>query len=167
MRSKSSKRLIYLACIGSLSLMSGCATQAAAPAASPAPAPAQQQAKAAPDTSKPTMPVNAEKVVPVKVKKAESESPKPGSVAAIIDKMNKSRWTLYWRKNGHYTFTVGTTMDADYKPGVGLTVKAMEGDKHVTCTFDKTNKLVNEAKKPGIADTCSKVLLTLDSDLDG
>ena len=160
MYSKTSKHLISLAYITSLTLMGGCAAQATVPAA-PA-----KQAAVSQDTSAPTIPVSAATVVPVKKEVTKPAPLKAGTYASVIKKMNKNRLTLYWRKDGHYSFTIGKSMDAEYKPGVGLTVKSEADSKPITCEFNSSGKLVNKAKAPGVKDQCSKAMFTLDSYLD-
>ncbi len=149
-----------------LLLLSACATQAPAPSPEP-----QPQAAVSTDTSTPAAPVapaaTAETIIPPEEEKAPEEPPKPGSYASVLEKLNKDPFTLYWRETGAYTYTIGKELDARYKPGEGLVVKANKADKTIVCEFNEKGELVNVNADPKTTgpDQCSEVMFTLDQEL--
>ena len=163
MRLDSCKQLIGLVSVTSLVILTGCATQGPTPDSTNAQSAAVTSTPA--DQSSPSIPVTAATVVPVEEKKVVATPPEPGSMASVVKKMNKNPFTLYWREKDSYSYHVGSSLDAEYKPGTGLTVKALQAEKSVVCEFDSSGKLVNAAKTPGSEDQCSKIMFTLDAEL--
>ncbi|MDX1811852.1 MAG: hypothetical protein R3240_07895 [Gammaproteobacteria bacterium] len=150
--------------LASAAVMSGCASQGPA---QPAAEPQQNFQAAAPvDNSAPAIPVTSETVVPVAKKAAEPpKPPEPGTMASVVDKMNKSPFTLYWREKGSYSYHVGNLVDAEYQPGTGLTLKGLKDHSHVVCQFNAEGKLEHVDKDPNASDQCSKLMFTLDTEL--
>jgi len=156
----------YLSIV-SLFVLTGCATQSTPP--QEASAEAVSIAPAATDSSAPTMPpaVAAAPVIEVQEAPKQPEpEPEDGSVASIIKKMETSPYTLYWRGKNTYSYYVGGLIDAEYKPGEGLVVKAESPDDNgLTCKFDDNGSLSDAEKDKKMKEECSKLMFTLDSEL--
>lgn len=157
------RHLILLIALLSLG---ACATTPA-PSSPPVNAPVEQKPLAA-DTSDPTLPVDSTQatVTEVKVvkKTATRPSPKPGSVQSVISKMENSPYTLYWREKNSYSYYIGGQVDAEYKPGSGLTVRNdVQGDNKIVCEYDAAGNV--KADAPGVKEACAKLLFSLDGEL--
>lgn len=166
MRLESCKQLIGIVSAASLVIMTGCATQGSTTNNSDSQA--AQAATIPEDQSSPSIPVAATEVVPVEKaeeKKTPEQPPKPGSVASVLKKMNENPFTLYWREKNSYSYHIGSVLDAEYKPGEGLVVKAKQEDTSIVCEFNEAGKLVNVNIKEGAKDQCSEIMFTLDLEL--
>ena len=82
--------------------------------------------------------------------------------------MENSPYTLYWKDNNPYSYYVGGLLDAEYKPGAGLTVQEAKGDDSgISCQFTADGKLKNAegASDQKANEKCSKLMFTLDDEL--
>lgn len=146
--------------VSMLGLLSACATTSEPVKTAPV------AAAVVPDNSQPTIPVAALVVEPPKPAPVEPEPlPERGSVASVVKKMESSPYTLYWRDDNSYSYYIGGLLDAEYKPGAGLTVQEAKGDDSgITCKFDDKGKL-SGAGDPKSNKACSELMFTLDDEL--
>ncbi len=95
--------------------------------------------------------------------KRKSNKPKPKT---IIDKMAASDFTLYWREKGLYTFYIGGVLQAEYKPGSGLTIKEDKEENALECRYNE--QLGLQIKKKAASDfrnRCSELMLSFDEQI--
>jgi len=162
MKLQRSIRVTFVLILPLLILMSGCAS-------TPKPVTKPASVAAAPDQSEPTTPIGAFVIeAPKPPPAAPKEPPKPGSLESVVQKMESSPYTLYWKENNSYSYYVGGLLDAEYTPGKGLTVQEVKGDDTgVICSFNAEGKLSSPdtAKDAKSKDVCSKLMFTLDDEL--
>lgn len=99
-------------------------------------------------------------------RKKMSPPPKKSKPKNIIDKMAASDFTLYWREKGLYTFYIGGVLQAEYKPGSGLTIKEDKEENALECRYNE--QLGLQIKKKAASDfrnRCSKLMLSFDEQI--
>jgi len=145
--------------VSMLGLLSACATTSE-------PVKTEPVAAVTPDNSQPSTPIGAFVVeAPTPPIAKPVALPERGSVASVVKKMESSPYTLYWKENDSYSYYVGGLLDAEYKPGAGLTIQEAKGDDSgVTCKFDE-NGTLSGAGDPKSDQACSKLMFTLDDEL--
>jgi len=144
-------------------LLSACATTTATKT------PAAPVAAATPDVSQPTSPIGAFVIEAPESEPAKAiPLPARGSVASVVEKMESSPYTLYWKEDASYSYYVGGVLDAEYKPGAGLTVQeAKADDTGITCKFDAEGNLSTATVRVDqkSSEVCSQLMFTLDDEL--
>jgi len=162
------QRVGYLTAVFILALP-GCARQ------STSSSPASGEVVIAPpvDRSIPAMPVATPALVaePEIAERVVLEPvPATGSVASVLQKMETSPYTLYWKEKDTYTYYIGGLLDAEYQPGVGLVVKDdSTDDASLKCKYDDGGSLSasegDADKKQEMKEACSQLMFTLDAEL--
>ncbi|MDH5694759.1 MAG: hypothetical protein OEZ47_16805 [Gammaproteobacteria bacterium] len=94
---------------------------------------------------------------------APAAAKKPG-VTALVEKMKANPATLYWRDTATFSFYLGGTVEAEYKPGDSLVLKDDSGAENaVECNFAMDGGLKGAAAN---TKACETLMFTLDSALD-
>ena len=165
MKKKQIIQNIGMLSIASIFVLSGCATQSSSKSSS------AEEVVIAPsaDNSTPTIPemMSSVSMEPkIEVAKVPEPEPELGSVASVLQKMETSPYTLYWRGKNTYSYYVGGLFEAEYAPGVGLVVKdESAGDTSLTCKYDGAGSLGDAGKDAKVKEACAKLMFTLDTEL--
>jgi len=124
-----------------------------------------------PDQSQPNSPFYT--VVAVGEQAVEPEAqPMPGTVASVLKKIEINPFSLYWRDENSYTYFIGETIDAEYKPNdKSLRVRDIRNKDGLVCFYDENGALRNtqgrDAEMSQAKDVCSKMMFALDDDMGG
>ena len=102
--------------------------------------------------------------------KTEPAPVKKEGVLATIEKMENNRLTQYRKQTESYLFFVGTELQANYKPGKGLTLRQDIKENALECRYDENGKLDLGALDTKSADemkkACNELMFTLDQELE-
>lgn len=87
-------------------------------------------------------------------------------VPSIIDKMAAHSRTLYWGTKDSYTYYHGGVLEAEYKPGKGITLREDKEENAIECHFNEAGNLsLNSSDSPGLKKKCSQLMFTFDEQI--
>lgn len=100
---------------------------------------------------------------------APAPAKKEGALATI-DKLEENPLTLYWRESNSYTYSVGSKLKAEYKPGEGLVLKeGREDGAALECKYSANGKLDTTGLDASGAETvekaCTELMFSFDQQL--
>jgi len=77
--------------------------------------------------------------------------------------------TLYWSQKDSYTYYHGGVLEAEYKPGKGITLREDKAENAIECHFNEAGNLalnsVDTQKKSTFQKKCSQLMFTFDEEI--
>jgi len=106
---------------------------------------------------------------PTQISAIEETSPTIKALPSIIDKMEAHSRTLYWGTKDTYTYYHGGVLEAEYKPGEGITLREDKEENAIECRFNEAGNLAPSSAeaqlKAEIKKKCSQLMFTFDEQI--